>query len=203
MNGLALTEKEPENEFEAALKKLVNIDHIDEPAEEQIKLSLKREEEKKKGKPKSVPKPPAAQNLVGSGATLEQIKQVKPETGPKEGVMKLPPWHPDAAMAGALVVHGADPPPLNEPPPFVGFGVGYNPQAAYIAKYGQPPPQPQQQAPPPQGYPPQQPGYPPQQPGYPPQGYPPQQQPGYPPQGYPPQQPQYNGYPPPAQQQYR
>jgi hypothetical protein len=140
MGSLAVTEEEPTNPFDAVLKKLVNIDRIDEPAEVEYKLTMKKEEERKKGKNgKSVPKPPAAQGLVGSSATLAQISSVKPATKPKEDIMKAPPqlWHPDAAHAGALVVHGQGPPPLGHQGGMVGFGVGYNPHAAQM--YGSAP----------------------------------------------------------------
>lgn len=80
MNGFVDTsEPEPTDEIARALKKLVNIDRIDEPAEQEIKLSLKKEEENKQAKRgKSKPLPPAAVGLVGSQASLNQIKQVKP-----------------------------------------------------------------------------------------------------------------------------
>lgn len=51
MNALTETkEEEPANEVDAALKKLVNFDHIDEPAEEKLKLTMKQQEEDAKGK---------------------------------------------------------------------------------------------------------------------------------------------------------
>ena len=165
MESLAITEEEPQNPFDAILKKLVNVDRIDEPAEVEYKLTMKKQEEQKKNKHgKSVPKPPAAQGLVGSGATLSQIKEVKPETKVKEDIMRAPPqpWHPDAVNAGALVVHGQGPPPLG-PQGMVGFGAGYNPMAAQMyggqGYYGGPP----------QGMMPN--GYPPQAQAMPPQGY--------------------------------
>jgi hypothetical protein len=134
MNGLAETEQRPLDPFEAALKKLVNVDHIDEPAEEVLKLTMKKKEEEsnKKKLGKSQPKPPVATKIVGSQATLAQIKSVKPASEAPKEVMKPPPqlWHPDANMAGAMVVHGTHPPPLQQPG-FVGqgFGAGYNPYA--------------------------------------------------------------------------
>jgi hypothetical protein len=150
MNGLAETEEKPLDPYEAALKKLVNVDHIDEPAEEVLKLTMKKKEEAdyKKTLGKSKPKPPVASKMVGSQATLSQIKSVKPASeAPKEGIMKAPPqlWHPDANMAGALVVHGTHPPPLQQPG-FVGtgFGAGYNPYA-YQQQYYQHQQQQQQQ----------------------------------------------------------
>ena len=127
-------EEEPLNPFEAALKKLVNVDHIDEPAEEQLKLTMKAKEDKDahKNKGKSRGLPPVAKGQVGSQATLAQISSVKSQKAKREDIMKTPPqlFHPDAAAAGMLVVHGQTP---NGPPPLQpqGFGVGYG--------YGQPP----------------------------------------------------------------
>jgi hypothetical protein len=146
---LTLTETEsvdqkPQNPFEAALKKLVNFDHIDEPAEEQLKLTMKQQEDERqrKLKSKSAPLPPAASRVVGSGATLREIATVKPPTK-REIVMKPPPhlFQGDAAMAGAMVEYGAPPPPLQPrgfgvvhmqgqyaaqpPPPQQGYGYGY------------------------------------------------------------------------------
>lgn len=146
---LTLTETEavdqkPQNPFDAALKKLVNFDHIDEPAEEQLKLTMKQQEDERqrKLKTKSAPLPPAASRVVGSGATLREISTVKPPPK-RELVMKPPPhlFQGDAAMAGALVEYGAPPPPLQPrgfgvvhmqgqyaaqpPPPQQGYGYGY------------------------------------------------------------------------------
>lgn len=173
MNGFADTaEPEPTDEIARALKKLVNIDRIDEPAEQEIKLTLKKEEDKKAlKKGKSKPLPPAATGLVGSQASLNQIKQVKPvslylegyslwslvqsahvapmvQDIPKktEGIMNQPPqlFSPQAVQAGALVIYGQSPPP--------GPPQGYAP-GPYGPGYGQPPPpQYYQQPPPPQGY---------------------------------------------------
>lgn len=135
---LVVAEEKPSNPFEAAMKKLVNIDHIDEPAEEQYKLTMKQQEDErlKKLKNKSAPLPPAAARVVGSGATLREISTVKPPTK-KELVMKPPPhlFQGDAAMAGALVEYGAPPPPLQPR----GFGVVHM-QGQYAAQ----PPPPQQ-----------------------------------------------------------
>lgn len=124
--GLAAPAPPPEkklSEFEKAMKRLVNVDRIDEPAEQEYKLTIKKEEEKKTKDGRSKGMAPVATGLVGSNATLDQIKEVKPNT-PKtgEGVMKAPPqlFHPDAAYAGALVVHGQGPPPIQR-----GFGVGF------------------------------------------------------------------------------
>ena len=131
MNMQALVEvkeEEPLNPFDAAVKKLVNIDHIDEPAEEQMKLTMKKQEDKtaSKNKGKSRGLSPVAKNQVGSQATLSQISSVKPNMAKREDIMKAPPqpWHPEAAAAGMLVVHGQ---PQNGPPPLQpqGFGVGY------------------------------------------------------------------------------
>ncbi|CAB9509987.1 expressed unknown protein [Seminavis robusta] len=117
-------EEKPQSEMEKALKKLVNVDRIDEPAEQEYQLTMKVKEEERKTKDgKSRGRPPAATGLVGSNATLDHIKHVKPEVAKTgDGVMKAPPqlFHPDAVHAGALVVHGQGPPPIQR-----GFGVGY------------------------------------------------------------------------------
>jgi hypothetical protein len=145
MNEPVAVEEKPTNPFDAVLKKLVNIDHIDEPAEEQLKLTMKQQEDerKKKLQNKSAPLPPAASRVVGSGATLREIATVKPPT--KKEVVMMPPAHlfqGDAAMAGAMVEYGAPPPPLQPrgfgvvhmqgqyaapapPPPQQGYGYGY------------------------------------------------------------------------------
>jgi hypothetical protein len=172
MNGLAVTE-EPEylSELEKAMRKLVNIDHIDEPAEEQIKLTMRQKEtvQAAKNKNKSKPLPPAALRMVGSAATLGQISEVKPKTVPNEGIMRAPPpqfWHPDAAAAGMLVVHGLNNSNGGGPPPLQlrGYVHGQQPYHHHQQQPGQmymsPPPPPQQQQ---QSYPPQQQGYQPQQ----------------------------------------
>lgn len=80
MNALVPTEDdEPQNEFDKALKKLVNVDRIDEPAEAEIKLTMMKQEEANKApKGKSKPLPPVGHNIVGGSATLDQIKSVKP-----------------------------------------------------------------------------------------------------------------------------
>ena len=134
MNGLTLTDgdEEPQNPFDKAMKKLVNFDHIDEPAEEQLKLTMKQKEDEKnkRNRNKSVPLPPAASRMVGSGATLGEIAKVKP--APKmDPVMHPPPglFQGDAAGAGMLVVHGQGPPPLQPR----GFGMVHG-QGQY---YGQ------------------------------------------------------------------
>jgi hypothetical protein len=126
MNDLAITvaEEEPQSEFEKALKNLVNVDHIDEPAEGEVKLTMIKKEEAKKGpKGRSVPKPPVGKGFVGENAPLSQIKQ-NFESPPKtsaEGVMKAPPPGAFDPNAGALVVMGQGPPPLHQ---VSGFGVG-------------------------------------------------------------------------------
>ncbi|KAG7365216.1 hypothetical protein IV203_038419 [Nitzschia inconspicua] len=137
MNTLAITvtEEEPLSDFEKALKNLVNVDHIDEPAEGEVKLTMiKKEEAKKTPKGRSVPKPPAGKGLVGENAPLSQIKQ-NFESPPKtttEGIMNAPPpgaFHPNSQYAGALVVHGQGPPPLHQAS---GFGVGrYMPNGGF------------------------------------------------------------------------
>jgi hypothetical protein len=128
MGGLAQTEEAPVSAMEAAMRKLVNFDRIDEPAEQQIKLTMKKQEDEKakKNKGHSRGLPPSALGQVGTAATLSQINSVKPST-PKhtEGIMRAPPqmlFSPGAAQAGALVVHGQGPPPLQQQ----GFGVGFN-----------------------------------------------------------------------------
>lgn len=130
MNQLTLTsaDEKPKSDFEKALSNLVNIDHIDEPAEGEVKLTMmKKEEEKKKVvKGKSVPVPPRGGNMVGSNAPLSQIRRdfSAPVNKSSEGIMNAPPpgvFHPNAAQAGALVVHGQGPPPLQQAQ---GFGVG-------------------------------------------------------------------------------
>jgi len=131
MNMMALVEvkeEEPSNPFDAALKKLVNIDHIDEPAEEQLKLTMKKKEDEtaQKNKGKSRGLPPVAKGQVGTQATLAQISSVKAQKEKRADIMRQQPqlFHPDAASAGMLVVHGA---PMDGPPPLQpqGFGVGF------------------------------------------------------------------------------
>jgi len=130
MNALAITsteEKEPKSEFEKALTNLVNVDHIDEPAEGEVKLTMmKKEEAAKTPKGKSIPKPPAGKGMAGSNAPLSQIKQdfVSEQKSSSEGIMNAPPpgaFSPGAVNAGALVVHGNGPPPLQQ---MQGFGAG-------------------------------------------------------------------------------
>ena len=129
MSALAITSTDdaPLSDFEKALKNLVNVDHIDEPAEGEVKLTMIRKEEAKKlPKGKSVPKPPVGKGMVGENAPLSQIKQnfESPPKQTSEGIMNAPPpgaFHPNAAYAGALVVHGQGPPPLHQAS---GFGVG-------------------------------------------------------------------------------
>lgn len=81
MNGYSAT-NEPEeqlSELEKAMKRLVNVERIDEPAEEEYKLTMmkKEEKDKKKNKGKSHGLPPAATGVVGSNATLSDISRVK------------------------------------------------------------------------------------------------------------------------------
>ena len=79
--ALGATEEDgkPKTEIEKAMNNLVNFDDINEPAEKELKLTMMKEEENKKRNPnKSAPLPPVATNMVGSGATLSQIQQVKP-----------------------------------------------------------------------------------------------------------------------------
>lgn len=126
LNALSISEKAPEkpkSALEEAMSKLVNLDHIDEPAEEQLKLTMKQEEEKKKNEKKSKPLPPAAKGMVGSAATLSQIQEVKPAAPPKKLTVKPPPslFNGDPAMAGALVLHSSA---LSTPPPLQPRGIG-------------------------------------------------------------------------------
>ena len=173
----AFAEKEEEvSELESAMKKLVNFDRIDEPAEKEVKLTMQKEEEKKK-KSKTSALPPAGTGYLGSNATLSQIKEVKPQTKHKDPAEIMSPpamlFSPGAVNAGALVVHGEGPPPLQR-----GFGVGQGfgvgAQMQYQQQYAQQQyAQQQQQAayPPQQGYPPQQQYYAQQQPPPPQQQY--------------------------------
>jgi len=79
---LAITAEEeaaPKTGVEKALSDLVNFDDITEPAEKQLKLTMMAQETEKKQDPnKSVPIPPVGKNMVGSGATLQQIQEIKP-----------------------------------------------------------------------------------------------------------------------------
>lgn len=148
MNGLIEAEEDDSNlsELEKAMRNLVNVDRIDEPAEQKMKLTMKRQEEEKnkKKKNKSEPLPPAAHRMVGSHATLGQIGSVKPKKEIKEGIMSTPPWDPAAAQAGMLVVHGQ---PNQGPPPLAprGFGVVHGQQPYTYGQAAAPPPAPQQQ----------------------------------------------------------
>mmetsp|Transcript_11107 Transcript_11107/g.26682 ORF Transcript_11107/g.26682 Transcript_11107/m.26682 type:complete len:576 (-) Transcript_11107:202-1929(-) len=129
MNQLSLTaeEEKPKTEFERALQNLVNVDHIDEAAQGEIKLTMMtKEQEQKVMKGKSVPKPPAGAGIVSSNAPLLQIgRDFKSQANKtSDGIMNAPPpgvFSPNAAQAGALVVHGQGPPPLQQAQ---GFGVG-------------------------------------------------------------------------------
>mmetsp|Transcript_24985 Transcript_24985/g.54779 ORF Transcript_24985/g.54779 Transcript_24985/m.54779 type:complete len:575 (-) Transcript_24985:220-1944(-) len=130
MNTLTITataEGKPKSEFEKALCNLVNVDHIDEPAEGEVKLTMmKKEENQKQIMGKSVPKPPSGLGMVGSNAPLSQIQRdfKSPRNNSSEGIMSAPPpgaFSPHAAHSGALVVHGQGPPPLQQAQ---GFGIG-------------------------------------------------------------------------------
>jgi len=129
MNQLTLTalEEKPKSDFEKALSNLVNVDHIDEPAEGEFKLTMMRTENARNVvNGKSVPKPPVGAGMISSNAPLSQIKKdfKSPGNISSEGVMNAPPqgvFHPNAAHAGALVVHGQGAPPLQQAQ---GFGVG-------------------------------------------------------------------------------
>ena len=100
--------EEPESELDKAMKNLVNFDRIDEPAEKVVKLTMKKEAEKKKKNSTSA-LPPSGTGWLGSGATLSQIHEVKPEMPRKDPaeIMRPPPqmlFSPGAVNAGALVV---------------------------------------------------------------------------------------------------
>merc|ERR1719215_1021771 len=88
---------------------------------------MKEEEEKMKrtNNGKSVPIAPIGSGMIGQNDTLSQISGIKDTNKPmKEGVMNAPPpgvFSPAAAQAGALVVHGQGPPPLQQAR---GFGLG-------------------------------------------------------------------------------
>jgi hypothetical protein len=71
-------EDAPKSAFDKALSTLVNFDDISAPADKDIQEAMrkKQEEQTRKGS-KSKALPPAANNMVGSGATLAQISQVK------------------------------------------------------------------------------------------------------------------------------
>ncbi|GAX10578.1 hypothetical protein FisN_14Lh078 [Fistulifera solaris] len=148
MNGLITAEDDDANlsELEKAMRNLVNVDRIDEPAEQKMKLTMKRQEEEKSKKKsnKSEPLPPAAHRLVGSHATLGQISTVKPKKEIKEGIMSTPPWDPAAAQAGMLVLHGQS--NQGGPPPLAprGFGVVHGQQPYTYGQMAPPPPQQQQ-----------------------------------------------------------
>jgi hypothetical protein len=148
MNAAFVEKEEPKTALEVAMAKLVNIDHIDEPAEQELKLTMKKEEEKKK-KSKTSALPPTGTGWIGNNASLAQIQQVKPEKPRKDPseIMSPPPmlFSAGAGNAGALVIHGQGAPPLQQQQP-TGFGVGAQmpygglpPQQGY--NYAQPPPQ--------------------------------------------------------------
>jgi len=103
-----------------------------------MKLTMKKQEDEmaKKNKHKSVPLPPAASRMVGSGATLGEISKVKPHKELKPTILPPPGlFQGDAAGAGMLVVHGAPPPPLQPR----GFGQVHGQGQYYGAQpgYGQ------------------------------------------------------------------
>jgi len=130
----ALKEGPALSEFDRNIKKLVNLDHIDEAPEEEVQLTMKKKQEVTRiGKDgKSLPLPPVAQGIVGQQASLDQINAVKPKNMSKGNVvMNDPPpsvFHPQAAAAGSLVVYRSDgPPPLQRQCPG-GFGVVYQQQ---------------------------------------------------------------------------
>jgi len=127
MNAMPPGPTVPQNEMDAALAKLVNVERIDEPAEYGRKLTMmEAEKNKAKGKNgKSVPIAPIGSGMIGQNASLLQISGVKDanKTAP-QGVMSAPPpgvFSSGAAGQGALVVHGQGPPPLQQGR---GFGLG-------------------------------------------------------------------------------
>jgi hypothetical protein len=71
-------EEAPKSAFDKALNSLVNFDDISAPADRDIEKARQKklEEQKIKGN-KSKALPPVANSVVGSGATLTQISQVK------------------------------------------------------------------------------------------------------------------------------
>jgi len=124
------SDTQPIDEVNSLMQKLTNFDRIDEPRTSLMSLDMKKREEEKekekmKNRGKSIAIPPVSKGVVGSGATLDQIKTTKPgkNQAPSENIMKPAPQlsHPNVAMAGALVVHGQHPPPLQQQ----GFGQGY------------------------------------------------------------------------------
>jgi hypothetical protein len=145
---LALTDTsepqdQPKDDVDAAMKKLINFDRIDEPAVDLRLTMMRKEEAKKAPKGKSQPLPPVASGQIRPNAPLSEISKVKPTT-PKveEGkVMRAPPPNAyNGQYSGALVVHGQGPPPLHQAS---GFGVGAMlPNGGFA----------QQQSPPPMGY---------------------------------------------------
>lgn len=79
MKPMTEEEEEPIKDAEAALKKLVNFDRIDEQPDYGRKLTMMKEEEKKKKTKngKSVPLPPVGSGMIGQNASLQQISSVK------------------------------------------------------------------------------------------------------------------------------
>mmetsp|Transcript_27483 Transcript_27483/g.66742 ORF Transcript_27483/g.66742 Transcript_27483/m.66742 type:complete len:519 (+) Transcript_27483:190-1746(+) len=79
MNATPPEPEEPVNEVEAAMKKLVNVERIDEEPDYGRKLTMMKEEEKKQktANGKSVPIAPVGSGLIGQNATLQQISTVK------------------------------------------------------------------------------------------------------------------------------
>ena len=136
-------EDKPKDSVEAAMKKLINFDNIDEPAMDTRLTMMKKEDTKKAPKGKSQPLPPVASGQLRPNAPLSEISKIKATT-PKvdDGkVMKAPPPNAyNGQYTGALVVHGQGPPPLHQAS---GFGVG-----AMLPNGGFS----QQQSPPPMGY---------------------------------------------------
>jgi hypothetical protein len=109
MPNAGAIEEKPLSELEKALKKLVNIERIDEPAEQEyVSISKKKEEEQKKSKDgKSRGKPPAAVGVVGSGATLDHIKTVKPVSNNPFGLQQPIVWTGCTVPCSNTVLNGS------------------------------------------------------------------------------------------------
>ena len=79
MNAMHQEEEEQVDEMTKALKKLVNVERIDEAPDYGRKFTMKREEEEKKKSKngKSVPIAPIGSGMIGQNAPLAQIAKVK------------------------------------------------------------------------------------------------------------------------------
>jgi len=118
-------EKDDEDldEISKTLKKICNLDHIQEEskAKQMAKLAEKKEGcvlKDQNGKLRSKGLAPVAS--LNSGATLEDIAAKKASKTPAQPVMRSPPrqvFHPQVVHAGALVVYGAPQSLQSGPPP--------------------------------------------------------------------------------------